>query len=161
MDISMKTQNGIDTTAQLKEIFPAIRVIMLSMHTDKEHVARALRAGACGYLLKDAAASELQQALAAVLRGETYLSPRVSQQIVDNFVDRPGTAASADLTDRQREVLRLIAQGRATKTIAHELGISAKTVETHRMQLMKRLGIHDIAGLVRYAIRAGVISADQ
>ena len=161
MDISMKTQNGIDATVQLKAAFPDIRVIILSMHTDREHVARALRAGACGYLLKDAAAIDLGLALASVLRGETYLSPRVSKQMVDNFVDRPGVAQPVELTVRQREILRLIAKGRATKTIAHELGISAKTVEAHRMQLMKRLGIRDIAGLVRYAIRAGLISADE
>jgi len=161
MDVSMKHSNGIETTAQLKKEFPDVRVIIVSMHATEEHVTRALRVGASGYLLKDAAAVELGLALEAVRRGETYLSPRVSKRVVDHFVERPAAGETAELTERQREILRLIAEGHATKEIAHLLRISVKTVETHRTHLMQRLDIHDVAGLVRYAIRNGLISADR
>ncbi|HKI32878.1 MAG TPA: response regulator transcription factor [Gemmataceae bacterium] len=161
MDISMGGMNGLEATARAAEQFPDVRVVILSMHHSEEYVCHALRAGAAGYLLKDAGAAELELALQSVARGETYLSPAVSRHLVADYVRRTGGgAAPALLTPRQREVLRLIAEGHTTKQIARLLGLSVKTVETHRTQLMGRLGIHEIAGLVRYAIREGVVRAD-
>ena len=156
MDIAMKGVNGLQATARLRQELPATRVIILSMHATGDYLQQALRAGAAGYILKDAATLELQLALAAVARGDTYLSPAVSAQIVEGFLqhDRPpGTLA---LTPRQSEILRLIAAGLSTKEIAFRLQLSGKTVDTHRAQLMERLDRHDIAGLVRYAIRTGL-----
>jgi DNA-binding NarL/FixJ family response regulator len=132
------------------------------MHGTPAHVAQALRAGASGYLLKDSAVDELPVLLRAMSRGETYLSPAISRQVVEGFLERqaPATEAPLDvLTPRQREILQLVAEGRSTKEVAQLLELSVKTVETHRAQIMDRLEIHDVAGLVRYAIRAGLISA--
>lgn len=158
LDIAMKGMNGLDAAARLREQLPAAKVIVLSMHTSEEYVLLALRAGAAGYLIKDSATSELELALKAVARGETYLSPAISRQVVDGYVQRVGAAAAPDpLTPRQREVLKRIAEGRSTKEIAYELKLSVKTVETHRAQIMERLGIRDVAGLVRYAMRAGLV----
>jgi DNA-binding NarL/FixJ family response regulator len=138
------------------------------MHGTPAHVAQALRAGVSGYLLKDAAADELPVLLRAVMRGETYLSPAISKQVVDGYLGRvapeaaAGDGASLDvLTSRQREILQLVAEGKSTKEVAQLLDVSAKTVETHRGQIMDRLGIHDLAGLVRYAIRTGLVSPDR
>jgi DNA-binding NarL/FixJ family response regulator len=138
-------------------------VLILSMHQNSEYVRQALRHGAVAYLLKDAAPLELEWALAAVLRGETYLSPAVSKGVVSDYVHRlrSDEPAQAALTPRQREVLQLIAEGQSTKEIARRLDLSVKTVETHRTQLMKQLDIHEVAGLVRYAIREGLISATE
>jgi DNA-binding NarL/FixJ family response regulator len=133
-------------------------VVILSMHNSREYVTQALKAGASAYLLKDAAPLELELALRAVLRGDTYLSPAVSKQVIDGYLSRETAQAEHPLTPRQREVLLLIAQGHSTKEIAYRLHVSVKTVETHRLQLMERLGINDIPGLVRYAIRIGLIS---
>ena len=158
LDIAMKGMNGLDAAARLREQLPLAKVIVLSMHTSEEYVLLALRAGAAGYLIKDSATSELELALKAVARGETYLSPAISRQVVDGYVQRVGAAAAPDpLTPRQREVLKRIAEGRSTKEIAYELKLSVKTVETHRAQIMERLGIRDVAGLVRYAMRAGLV----
>ena len=123
---------------------------------------RALRAGASGYLLKDAATAELELALKAVSAGETYLSPAISRGVIDSYLGRvEGKQSPLDqLTPRQREILQLIAEGRSTKEIAFTLNVSVKTVETHRAQLMDRLDIHDVAGLVRYAMRVGLISPE-
>jgi DNA-binding NarL/FixJ family response regulator len=144
---------------------------MLSMHSTEEYVAQALRAGAAGYLLKDAAAAELELAVTAVARGETYLSPAVSKHVIADYLRRAGggetsagegtSSPSALLTPRQREILQLIAEGHSTKEIAATLHLSVKTVETHRMQLMARLDVHDVAGLVRYAIRIGLVTPDR
>ncbi len=160
MDIAMPGLNGLETTARLLKVQPDIRVLILSMHQNEEYVRRALRHGAVAYLLKDAAPLELELALAAVMRGETYLSPAVSKGVVNDYVqrlrgeDHPGEA----LSPRQREVLQLIAEGHSTKEIARRLDLAVKTVETHRSQLMKLLDIHEVAGLVRYAMRAGLVS---
>lgn len=162
MDIAMKGLNGLETTLQLKKSHPEVHVIILSMHASEEYVMQALRAGASGYLLKDAATLELELALQVVRRGETYLSPPISKQVVESYMQRVGgerTSLSL-LTPRQREILQLIAEGCGTKEIAHRLEVSVKTIETHRAQLMERLDIHDIPGLVRYAIRVGLVSAD-
>lgn len=162
MDIAMKGMNGLEATARLRERLLEVRVIVLSMYSSEEYVLQALRAGASGYLVKDAATSELEVALRGVVRGETWLSPSISRQTVEGYARRMGAAAEHDaLTPRQREVLGMIARGRSTKEIAYELGLSVKTVETHRAQIMERLGIRDVAGLVRYAIRVGLAAADM
>ncbi len=163
MDIAMKRVNGLDAAARIKARHPSIRILMLSMHANEEYVLQALRAGASGYLLKEAATAELEIALAAVARGETYLSPPVSRAVVDGYVSRTAAERSGDdgLTPRQRQILELIAKGQGTKEIAFKLDLSVKTVETHRSMLMERLGIRDVAGLTRYAIRQGLVSPDE
>lgn len=162
MDIAMPCLNGLEATARVTQGFPATRVIILSMNATEEYVLQALRAGATGYLLKDAALAELDLALRAAGRGETYLSPPVSSQVVARYVRRVGSEEDPldRLTPRQREVLQLIGEGHSTKAIARKLAISVKTVATHRTQVMEHLGIHDVAGLVRYAIRVGLVAAD-
>lgn len=163
MDIAMPRLNGLETTGRLVKAWPNIHVLILSMHQNGEYVRQALRQGAVAYLLKDAAPLELELAIRAVLKGETYLSPAVSKGVVSDYVHRLRTEDEpADaLTPRQREVLQLIATGQSTKEIARKLDLSIKTVETHRTQLMKQLDIHEIAGLVRFAIRAGLVSATE
>lgn len=163
MDISMPGLNGLEATARLTKTHPQIRVLILSMHQNEDYVRQALRANAAGYLLKDAAPVELALAIKAVLRGETYLSPAVSKGVVSNYVQhlRGEQQPGETLTPRQREILQLVAEGHSTKGIAHRLGLSVKTVEAHRSQLMKLLGLHDVAGLVRYAIRTGLISSEK
>jgi DNA-binding NarL/FixJ family response regulator len=164
MDIAMKGITGLEAAARLRERHPAIRVVILSMHSGEEYVLQALRAGAAGYLLKDAATGELELALRSVMRGESWLSPAVSRQVVEGYVQRVGAGDGAGddpLTPRQREVLKRVAEGRSTKEIAFDLGLSVKTVETHRAQIMERLGIRDVAGLVRYAMRSGLVPPER
>ena len=162
MDIDMKRMSGLDALVRAKREFPNVRVVMLSMHAEKQYVMQALRDGASGYLLKDAATIELELALNVVMRGDTYLSPGVSKQVAEGFVRQAEiTDPVASLTPRQREILTLVAEGHNTKDIAFRLGLSAKTVEAHRTQLMERLDIHDIAGLVRFSIRTGLIKLDR
>jgi DNA-binding NarL/FixJ family response regulator len=170
MDISMSGLNGLEATAHVLQECPAARVIVLSMHINAQYVTQALRAGAAGYLLKDAAAAELEQAIKTVARGDTYLTHEVSQHVIADYRRRltPGEAsaqaesASADLlTSRQREILQLIAEGHTTKEIASLLHRSEKTIEAHRSRLMNQLDIHDLAGLVRYAIRIGLVSPEE
>ena len=158
MDIAMKGMNGLEAAAGLRERQPGVKIIILSMHTSEEYVLLALRAGAAAYLIKDSATSELELALKCVMRGDTYLSPAISRQMVDGYVQRVGVGISPEpLTPRQRDVLKRIAEGRSTKEIAFDLNLSVKTVETHRAQIMDRLGIRDVAGLVRYAMRTGLV----
>jgi RNA polymerase sigma factor (sigma-70 family) len=169
MDIMMPSLNGLEATARIAKDFPKTRVIILTMNAAEEYVLKAMRVGAAGYLLKDGNPAELEQAIRAVARGETFLSSKVSHHLISGFVHGQGrpianASQSADVNDaadkltlRQRETLQLIAEGNTTKEIAKKLNISVKTVETHRMQLMERLDIHDIAGLVRYALRSGLI----
>jgi DNA-binding NarL/FixJ family response regulator len=163
MDISMAGMNGLEATSRISKEFAATKVIILSMHANEEYVLRALRAGASGYLPKDAAASELEIAIHAVARGETYLSPAVSKHVVGDYLRRVADERSPleQLTPRQRETLQLIAEGQTTKEIAQTLQVSVKTVETHRAQLMERLDIHDIAGLVRYAMQMGLVRSER
>lgn len=162
LDITMPGLNGLEVAGRVAGVSPNTRVVILSMHANEGYVAQALRAGVAGYLLKDAASRDLESALKTVLRGDTYLSPSISKQVVEMFLrsDEPAADPLAGLTGRQREILQLIAEGRSTKEIASDLGVSVKTVETHRAQLMERLDIHDIPGLVRFAIRAGLVSPD-
>jgi DNA-binding NarL/FixJ family response regulator len=159
LDIGMPGLNGLEVAARLAKLHPAMRVLILSMHMSEEYVLQALRAGAAGYLLKGAAVAELELAVRAVARGQTYLSPAVSKSVVDEYVRRTGGAADPleALTPRQREILQLVAEGNTSKGIARKLGLSYRTVETHRNQLMKRLDIHDVSGLVRFAVRAGIV----
>jgi DNA-binding NarL/FixJ family response regulator len=170
MDIAMPGLNGLEAAARATKEFPQVRVIILSMHANEEYVLQALRAGAAGYLLKGARTLELELAVTSVARGEIYLSPAASKHVVLDYVQRSGGETSGGgwearsperLTPRQREILQLIAEGHTTKEIAGQLSISVKTVEMHRAQLMDRLGIHDVAGLVRYAIRMGLIAPDE
>ena len=163
LDITMPGLNGLEVAGRVAKASPATRVVILSMHAGEAYVAQALRAGVSWYLLKDAAAEELEMALRAVMRGETYLSPAVSRHVVDGFLGRAAVDGEplAKLTARQREILQLIAEGKNTKEIATLLSVSVKTVETHRAQLMERVGIRDIAGLVRLAIRSGLVSGQD
>ena len=168
IDIAMPGLNGLELAARVAREAPGTRLVILSMHGTPAHVAQALRAGVSGYLLKDAAADELPVLLRAVMRGETYLSPAISKQVVDGYLGRAATPVAVGegetldvLTSRQREILQLVAEGKSTKEVAQLLDVSAKTVETHRGQIMERLGIHDLAGLVRYAIRTGLVSPDR
>jgi DNA-binding NarL/FixJ family response regulator len=164
-DISMPSLNGLEMTARITKEFPEVRVIILSMHANEEYVLQALRAGASGYLLKSSALAELELAVSAVMNGETYLSPAAAKHLVGDYISRSSVQAPREqealpgerLTPRQREILQLIAEGKTTKEIANILTISVKTAEMHRAQLMERLDIHDVAGLVRYAIRIGLI----
>ncbi len=161
MDIAMKGITGLEAAARMRGRNPEVRVVILSMHSGEEYVLQALRAGAAGYLLKDAATGELELALRSVMRGESWLSPAVSRQVVEGYAQRAGGEQAPEvLTARQREVLRLVASGKSTKEIAFLLNLSVKTVETHRAQIMERLGIRDVAGLVRYALRTGLVPPD-
>lgn len=163
MDIAMPELNGLDATARIAKQLPGVRVVVVSVHANEEYVLQALRAGAVGYLIKDAGPAELEMALPAVMRGETYLSPAISRHVVDDYLRRvgPDPGPLGRLTARQREILQLIAEGKSSKVIAGLLSLSIKTVETHRAQLMERLGIHDVAGLVRLAVRAGLVTSDE
>ncbi len=162
MDIAMPELNGLDATARMRKQFPKVPVLLLSMHNSDEYVSEALAAGAAGYMVKDAGALELDIAIRAVARGESYLSPAVARRVISHH---PASNARPfdgprRLTPRQREILQLIAKSNSTKEIARKLGVSVKTVETHRIKLMCRLDIHDVAGLVRYAIRMGLVTPD-
>jgi DNA-binding NarL/FixJ family response regulator len=159
MDIGMPGLNGLEATTRVTQQFPKVRVIILSMHASVEYARRAVRAGSVGYLLKDSTAAELDQAIQAVARGESYLCSRVSKYILNDYAHSiPPEATPLDtLTSRQREILQLIAEGHARKEIAARLSISVKTFDTYRAQLMEQLNIHDLAGLVRYAIQAGLV----
>jgi DNA-binding NarL/FixJ family response regulator len=162
MDIMMPGLNGLDATARVAHTWPATRVIMLSMNADEDSVLQTLRAGAAGYLVKTAEPAELELAIRAVVRGETFLSSAISQHVVAACLGRLNKEQSSleRLTPRRREVLQLIAEGHTTKEIAKALGISPKTAETYRGELMKELDIHNIASLTRYAIRMGVVALD-
>ena len=162
LDVGMPGLNGLEAAGRIGAIDASMRVIILSMHNAEEYVLRALRAGCAGYLLKGSAVSELEIAVRAVARGETYLSPAVSKQVVDDYVGRTGGATDPldALTPRQRQILQLVAEGHTSKDIAQRLGLSFKTVEAHRAQIMERLGVHELAGLVRFAVRVGLISLE-
>ena len=162
MDIAMAELGGLEALPRITKDFPGVKVIILSAHANEEYVIRALRGGAAGYMVKDAATAELQLAIDSVGRHETYLSPSISRTVIDSYLERVGGPLSPleQLTPRQREILQLIAEGKNTKKIAMALDISVKTVESHRLQLMERLNIHDVPGLVRYAIRSGLVSSE-
>jgi len=159
MDIAMPGLNGLDATSRIVKESPVPRVILLSMYANEEYLQQALQAGASGYLLKGAELAELELAMRTVAKGEVYLTPAVAKYVVDAYRTKSEGPSSplARLSSRQREILQLIAEGQTTKDIAQRLNVSVKTVETHRAQLMERLDIHDVPGLVRFAIRVGLI----
>ena len=164
MDISMPGLNGLEAATRIAREFPDVRVLILSMHNNEEYAWRALKAGAVGYLLKKAATAELETALQQVVHGEVYLSREISTRLVKKFplqgiADRKGPLE--ELTGRQREILQLIAEGQNTKQIAEILKVSPKTVEYHRMKLMNCLNIHDVPGLVRFAMQAGLLPQEK
>jgi DNA-binding NarL/FixJ family response regulator len=163
MDIAMPDLNGLEATRRLANDSPEVPVIILSIYSDEEHVYQALQAGASGYLLKDAAIEELEMAIRAVAQGETYLSPPISKPVIMEYVRRTNArpGATETLSPRQAQILKLMAKGHSMKQIALTLGISVKTVETHRSALMARIGIRDIAGLVRYALKNGFIDLHE
>jgi DNA-binding NarL/FixJ family response regulator len=162
LDIGMPGLNGIEIARQVSRVSPRTKVVILSMYDDKTYVTQTMRAGVAGYLLKGAAVAELPLAIKSVMAGETYLTPKVSRHVVHGFLndDKPGAEPVEGLTQRQREILQLIAEGRSTREIAGILDVSVKTVETHRARLMERLDIHDVPGLVRFAIRSGLVSSE-
>ena len=161
LDITMPTINGFEVLEQITKQYPQTRAIILTVHEGTEYAIRALRAGAAGYLLKSAASIELEDAISAVAQGGTYLAQEISQKTLFEYA-RAGTSQDllASLTARQREILKLIAEGQSTKEIGSKLNISVKTVESHRAKLAEKLGIHDVAGLVRFAIRMGLIQVE-
>jgi DNA-binding NarL/FixJ family response regulator len=163
MDVSMPDMNGMEATRQIVNQYENVKVIALSMHSDTLYVSEMLKSGACGYLLKDCAFEELARAIREVMDGKTYLSPSISGTVVEDYLHRLSKvpAASSVLTDRESEVLQLMAEGVSTKQIALRLHVSVKTIETHRRQIMKKLDIHTVAELTKYAIRMGLTSVDQ
>jgi len=166
LDISMKETSGLEALQRLKRVRPQSKVLILSMHTDPALIMQALESGAHGYLLKDTTATELEHALEALRNNERYLSPAIAHTVINQALTRtqknqPEVADSHNLTARQLEILRLIVRGKSTREIANGLGLSIKTVETHRSQIMKRLQIYDVAGLVLFAVREQIISLDD
>jgi two-component system response regulator NreC len=156
LDFAMPLLNGIGAAHEIRRVSPGTRIILLTMHTEEQYVLEALRASIKGYVVKTQAAADLVRAIHEVSRGQIYLSPGVSRALVDAYM--AGTEPLPDpLTPRERQVLQLVAEGKSTKAIATLLSISVKTAETHRTRIMDKLAIHDTAGLVRYAIRKGVI----
>lgn len=162
MDIAMPELNGLEATARLKEQFPDVRVVILSMHANIEYARRAMQAGAAGYLLKNAKAAELETALTAVAQGATYLSPAVAKIVAADYGGL-GLAQGPrpdELTPRERQVLRLVAEGRLNKEIAEQLSISERTVERHTSSLLRKLGLRNRAELVSYAVRRGLLDTE-
>ena len=168
LDIAMPKLNGLDATALIVKSASPTQVVILSMHTAENYVLEALRAGATGYVVKHAAVDELERALRAVQNGERWLSPVVSRYLLDDYLrlvrketDVQPSAGPELLTPRQREILQLIAEGCTTREMAERLCVSARTVETHRAQIMERLNLHDIASLTRFAIRSGLVDPER
>lgn len=166
LDISMKDVSGLEALKKLKVVHPQSKVLILSMHTDPALIMQTLESGAHGYLLKDTTANELEHALEALRNNERYLSPAIAHTVINQALIRvqkphPEPVETHNLTARQLEILRLIVRGKSTREIAHGLGLSIKTVETHRSQIMKRLQIYDVAGLVLFAVREQIISLDD
>jgi DNA-binding NarL/FixJ family response regulator len=159
LDISMPSMNGIDAARQLKKLMPAVKVLFLTMHPDVSFVREAFRAGACGYVLKRSAVSELVTAIQEALKGRFYVSPAITKDVVDLLID-PSAAPDKpvrSLTARQREVLQLVAEGRSLKEIASTLNVSVKTVEFHKYRLMHELRLRTTAELTKYAIKHGIV----
>lgn len=161
LDIGMPGMNGIVAAGRIKAALPQVRVIVLSMHLNEDHIRRALNAGADGYMVKDAAPSELKAAVQAMAVGQSYLSPAAASLLIRQALPALRQADPLSvLTARQADVLRLVADGKTTKDIARQLKLSPKTVDIHRTQLMQRLDIHDIAGLTRFAVRVGLVGPE-
>ena len=160
MDLSMPELNGADATRAVLEHNPKCRVIVLSMYAEREYVRRALKAGAAGYVVKRSAAKEVVDAIRAVHAGQRYLSPRVADVVIDDYAGDGKGDLLEKLSAREREVLQLLAEGRTGAEIATRLALSQKTVETYRARLVEKLGIRDVAGLVKFAIQRGLVSLD-
>lgn len=167
IDLAMPKMNGIEATRQIRERFPKTRVLVLTMHENDEYIYQILKSGAGGYVLKDASREELCNAIRAVARGEKFFSPRVSEIMVESFVKRreqpPVELSSTDipLTKREKEILSLVVEGLTNQQIADKLFISPRTVDTHRTNIMQKLNLHDVASLVRYAIKHGLVRPQQ
>lgn len=163
MDVSMPELNGMEATSQLIAELPDTKIIALSMHSDKRFVAGMLKAGASGYLLKNAAFDELVDAINTVCANETYLSPKIAAVVINDYVSfaKNEEKQQNPLTQREREVLQLLAEGKSTKQIAGDLFVSVKTIESHRQNIMKKLNIYNLADLIKYAIREGYTSLDH
>jgi DNA-binding NarL/FixJ family response regulator len=164
MDISMPLLNGLDAARQLKKLVPDSKLLFLTMHSSPTYATEAFKAGANGYLLKQSAASELPQAIAAVLRGQTYLTPAITREVLETALQptQPALKHSLSvLTPRQREVLQLIAEGRGTKEVATVLNVSVKTVEFHKGRLMEQLDLHSTPALIKFAIAEGLVNAES
>lgn len=164
LDIAMPELNGIEAARQIKEVCPETRIIILSMHSSSEHIFQALRAGAQGYLLKEVAGSEVIQAVRVVNAGGRYLSQKVADLVIDEYL-RQGEAAVGDsplarLAPREREILQLVAEGKSTTEIAQILPLSPKSVETYRSRLMKKLGLKDLSALIKFALQHGLTQED-
>jgi two-component system, NarL family, response regulator NreC len=155
LDIAMPSLNGLETARRLREILPQTKIVLLTMHTEEPYVLEALQAGAVGYVLKTQAAGDIVQAIRDALQGAIYLSSRVAHTVVQAYLTRSSLSPDP-LTSREREIVQRIAEGQTTKEIASALGLSVKTVESHRSSLMRKLDIHETATLVRYAIRRGL-----
>lgn len=164
MDISMPLMNGLECTKQIKKQYPAVKVLVLTMHTHDEYISEVLHAGASGYVVKKTAPVELIRAIRAVHSDDVYLSPSVSKKIVASYLQQASPERTDDpfkkLTDREREIMQLVAEGHSNKKIASDLSISIKTVESHRSKIMEKLNLHGTADLTRYAISRGIISPD-
>lgn len=162
LDVGMPQLNGIDATAQIVRKLPSVHVLILSMHEDEAYITRAVRAGARGYVLKDSAGADLIDAVAAVAAGKSYFSPPVARVVLDEYVRRLADRGIEDrydsLSEREREIFQLVAEGRSTKEVAELLSVSPATVETHRAHILQKLDIHSTAELVLYAVRRGVIA---
>lgn len=162
MDIAMKELNGIEAAIEIKAESPATRILILSSHATEDYVRRAIRAGVDGYLVKGSPPQELEAAIRATASGQGYLSPSISKHVMAGLAQpQQGPSPLESLSARQRQILQMIAEGKSTKEIAFALDVSIKTVETHRAALMDRLGIHDIAGLVLFAARHGLVDLDR
>ncbi len=161
VDIAMPQLNGIDAVAQISKISPNTRSLILSMHSDETYILRALSAGAKGYILKDAAEDEILPATKSVLQGKSYFSPAIARTLLEDYVRylrQRGLEDSYDLlTDREKEILQLLAEGRSNKDVANLLGLSVTTVETHRTNMMQKLDLHSAAEIVLYAVRKRII----
>lgn len=163
LDISMPLLNGLDAARQIKTIAPDAKLLFLTMHASPTYATEAFKAGASGYLLKQSAASELPQAIDAVLKGQTYLTPSITKPVLESVLHRGETELKASLTDltpRQREVLQLVAEGKSTKEVATLLKVSVKTVEFHKSRLMEQLDLHSTPALIKFAIAEGLVNVD-
>lgn len=162
LDVTLPGLNGLEVAAQLSRSHPEVKILMLSMHSGPEYIARALNAGAAGYLLKDSAFDELAEAIDTICSGHTYVCKAVDRAVLERFVkSMSGERSDLEvLTPRQRQTLQLIAEGLGPREIAASLNVSVKTVEAHRAQIMERLGLHNVPGLVRFAIRCGLVNAE-
>ena len=164
MDITMPKLNGLEATRQIKKKFPEVGIIILTVHETEEYVYQVFQAGASGFLCKKSAHKDLVYAIRSVYEGEYFISPHVSRSVVNEYISKTGRHTTEDnfesLTEREREILQLIAEGHPNKIISDQLNLSIKTIETHRSNIMQKLGVHNTAGLVRFAIKKGIVGLD-